>query len=166
MIRIGEILDPSCVLMGLSGGGRAEVLRVMTDRLAELGRIDDSATIHRLLMDRESLMTTAVRRGFAFPHAFNEKIERSFLTVGAAPGGVDFAALDGEPVNFIFLLLGPPDNQAIHLRILARISRLTGQPEVLQLMREAADREALLETIANSEQQLKANPYALPDVRE
>jgi mannitol/fructose-specific phosphotransferase system IIA component (Ntr-type) len=166
MIGIGEILDPSCVFMDLPGDGKARVLRAMTDRLAELGRIHDSGAIHALLMEREGLMTTGVRRGFAFPHAFNARIEHSFLSLGVAPGGTDFESLDNEPVHFVFLLLGPPDNQSIHLRILARVSRLTGQPEMLQIMRQARTREELLEVIHDSEQQLKTSSSVFPDLRE
>jgi mannitol/fructose-specific phosphotransferase system IIA component (Ntr-type) len=170
MIRIAEILDPSCILTDLPAGGKDDALRAMTDRLAELGRVEDGASIHRLLMDRENLMTTGVRRGFAFPHAFDARIERSFLTLGVSVEGVGFDSLDNEAVHFVFLLLGPPDNQQIHLRILARVSRLTGQPDMLRTMLDACGDEdageALLEVIRGHEQQLKAHPYALPDARE
>src|SRR5690242_19358080 len=108
MIRIDDILEPSRVLMGLSGRNKLDVLRAMTDRLAESGFVNDSGEIHRLLKEREALMTTGVKHGFAFPHAFSPQFDRSFLTLGVVPGGVDYESLDHHPVEFIFLLLGPP----------------------------------------------------------
>jgi mannitol/fructose-specific phosphotransferase system IIA component (Ntr-type) len=122
--------------------------------------------MHRLLMDREELMTTGVRRGFAFPHAFDPRVKESFLSLGVVPEGLDYASLDGQPVQFIFMLLGPPGNQAVHLRILARVSRLTSQSDVFHLLSEATDPQALIEVIRDSEQQLKTSPYVFPDSRE
>lgn len=166
MIRISDILARECLFADLQPGDKSTVLRTMTDRLAALGRISDSAAIHRLLMDREELMTTGVRTGFCFPHAFSLQVEESFLTLGVVREGMDFQSLDGQPVQFIFLLLGPPDNQAVHLRILARVSRLTGHPDMRRLMLEAGSPDALLQLIHDSEQHLKPATYVFPDARE
>jgi mannitol/fructose-specific phosphotransferase system IIA component (Ntr-type) len=160
MIRIEDILEPSRVLMGLSGRNKAEVLRAMTDRLAEAGFVSDSAEIHRLLMEREALMTTGVKRGFAFPHAFSSQFDKSFLTLGVVPGGVDYESLDHNPVEFIFLLLGPPDHQTVHLRILARVSRLMGQPDMLAMLRAAGSVEDVIEVLDDTERRLTAYPYS------
>jgi mannitol/fructose-specific phosphotransferase system IIA component (Ntr-type) len=152
--------------MDLPAAGKSETLKAMTDRLEAIGRLADSAQMHRLLMDREELMTTGVRRGFAFPHAFDPRVQESFLTLGVVPEGLDYASLDGHPVQFIFLLLGPPGNQSVHLRILARVSRLTSQPDVFHLLSEATDPQALVEVVSDVEQQLKTSPYVFPDSRE
>lgn len=162
MIRIEDILEPARVLLGLTGPTKAEVLRAMTDRLAELGVVKNSAEIHRLLMDRETLMTTGVKRGFAFPHAFSKQFDKSFLTLGVvAGGGVDYESLDGHPVEFVFLLLGPPDHQTVHLRILARVSRLMGQPDMLEALREAKGSvEEVMDVLVGTERRLAAYPYS------
>ena len=156
MIRIEEILDPTSVLMDLRATSKSGLLRQMTVRLAEMGLIRDSGEIYRLLMDREKLMTTGVKPGFAFPHAFSDQFDRSFLTLGIVQGGVDYDSLDHRPVEFIFLLLGPPDHQTVHLRILARVSRLMGQSEMLGLLREARTEEAVMEVLVNTERHLTA----------
>lgn len=160
MIRIEEILESSRVLMGLSGQTKSDVLRAMTDRLAGQGVLQDSAEIHRLLMEREALMTTGVKRGFAFPHAFSTQFDKSFLTLGVAPGGVDYDSLDHQPVEFIFLLLGPPNHQTVHLRILARVSRLMGQPDMLETLREATTAAEVIEVLDETERRLTAYPYS------
>lgn len=160
MILIEEMLQPARILMDLPAAGKREVLKAMTDQLESLGLIHDSAEVHKLLMEREALMTTGVKRGFAFPHAFSKQFESSFLTLGRVPGGVAYDALDGNPVEFIFLLLGPPTHQTIHLRTLARISRLTAQPEMLELLRSATSPENLMELLIESERRLKAYPYS------
>lgn len=160
MIRIEEILQPSRVLLGLHGADKDAVLREMTDRLAGQDCVRDSAEIHRLLMEREALMTTGVKRGFAFPHAFSEQFDKSFLTLGVLPGGVDYESLDHHPVEFVFLLLGPPNHQTVHLRILARVSRLMGQPDMLELLRGASSVAEVLEVLDDTERRLTAYPYS------
>ena len=160
MIRIEDILEPSRVLMHLSGENKSEVLRGMADRLTAAGFVKDGGEIHHLLMDREALMTTGVKRGFAFPHAFSPQFEKSFLTLGMIAGGVDYDSLDHNPVEFIFLLLGPPDHQTVHLRILARVSRLMGQPDMLDLLRAARSVEEVIEVLGDTERRLTAYPYS------
>jgi mannitol/fructose-specific phosphotransferase system IIA component (Ntr-type) len=156
MVRIDDILDSECILTDLPSTGKSAALRTMTDHLESIGRIANSELIHQLLLEREGLMTTGVRRGFAFPHVFNRNIEHSFLSLGAAPNGIEFDSLDGEPVRFIFLLLGPPGNQSLHLPTLARVSHLTGQPEMLETLGAAATADDLLETLRDCELRLTA----------
>lgn len=160
MIRIEEILLPSRILLDLRPTDKGDVLRQMTDRLAQLGCVNDGAEIHHLLLDRESLMTTGVKRGFAFPHAFSAQFDRSFLTLGAIRGGVDYDSLDHYPVEFIFLLLGPPNHQTVHLRILARVSRLMGQPDILDQLRAAQSAQEVTEVLTDTERRLIAYPYS------
>lgn len=160
MIRIEEILHPSRVLMGLGGSSKWEVLREMTDRLAEMNFIRDSEEIYRLLVERESLMTTGVKRGFAFPHAFSPQFDQSFLTLGVIPNGVEYESLDHHPVEFIFLLLGPPNHQTVHLRILARVSRIMGQTDMLEMLRTAKTVEEVMDVLINTERRLTAYPFS------
>ncbi|HOE96604.1 MAG TPA: PTS sugar transporter subunit IIA [Candidatus Sumerlaeota bacterium] len=153
-LRIDTILTPDRVLLNLPQTDKEGVLRAMTDVLARQGLIRDSREITRLLLEREALMTTGVKRGFAFPHAFTNQVDESFLTVGVAPAGVEYQALDGHPVEFIFLLLGPPGHQTVHLRILARISRITGDGEMLDLLRAAQSAEEIMDCLTHAERHL------------
>lgn len=159
MIRIEDILQPSRILLDLAAARKAEGLRLLVDRLAALKKVRDAAQVHRLLLEREKLMTTGVKRGFAFPHAFSDQFGESFLTIGVFPAGLEFEALDRQPVQFVFLLLGPPHHQTVHLRILARVSRLTGQPEMYEALREARSAADIMDLMSETERRLTAYPY-------
>lgn len=164
MISIQDMLQPNRILMDLPVSGKSEVLRTMADRLGALGQVADADEVFRLLSERERLMTTGVKRGFAFPHAFSKQFDTTFLTLGVIREGVDYQSLGGAPVEFIFLLLGPPTHQTLHLRMLARISRLTSQAEMLELLRQAAAAtdpiREIMELLINSEARLKPFPYS------
>lgn len=159
MIRIDKILDPSRIVTDLRPGSKAEVLRAMTDWLAQRKLVADSDHIHKLLMDREALMTTGVKNGFAFPHCFSDEFEESFLTLGIVSEGVDYEALDGNPVEYIFLLLGPPHHQTVHLRILARISRLMSQSDMLETLRCLKSHEDIMQLFTDTERRLASLNY-------
>lgn len=158
MIQIEEILDPSRILTDLAGPGKTEVLQTMVSRLAGMGMVGQPDRVIQNLLERERLMTTGVKRGFAFPHTFSPQFDFSFLTLGVVPGGVDYESLDGNPVEYVFLLLGPPHHQTLHLRVLARISRLTGQPQMLERLRGVQTPEAIMELLGEAEARLQ--PYA------
>ena len=155
MFRINDILQPSRIFMDLKGADKSEILKDMTDRLVAQNLLTDSEQIHRLLIERERMMTTGVKSGFAFPHVFSEQFDQTFLTLGIVRDGVDYEALDRQVVEFVFLLLGPPGHQTVHLRILARLSRITGQGGTLVRMRSASRPEQILECLAETEQNIQ-----------
>jgi mannitol/fructose-specific phosphotransferase system IIA component (Ntr-type) len=156
MIHITDLLEPPLVLQNLQAASKADLLGRIAQRLHAAGRIPDADDLHRRLLQREALMTTGVRSGFAFPHAFDERLVESFLAVALVPQGVDYDSLDGEPVQMIFMLLGPPSHHTLHLRILARVSRIASQPGLLETLRETRDPALVMEHLAACEEQLFA----------
>lgn len=156
MIHITDILDPPLVFHDLHAESKDALLSEMAQRLHEAGRIADPLDMHQRLMQREALMTTGVRNGFAFPHAFDERLGESVLAVGLVPLGVDYDSLDGEPVHLVFMLLGPPSHHTMHLRVLARLSRIALQPGLLDGLRGVHNAYEVMERLAASEEQLFA----------
>lgn len=132
-----EILSADRILLDLEPAPKGELLGEMTRRLAEAGAIADAAAVLDLLVKREAMVTTGVKRGFAFPHAFTKHAAELTLTVGVIRKGTDYESLDGEPVEFVFLLLGPPSRQDLHLRVLARLSRVATEAGMLEALRAA-----------------------------
>jgi mannitol/fructose-specific phosphotransferase system IIA component (Ntr-type) len=152
-----DILSPDRVFTDLRSMPKVELLREMTRRLAALGELKDPEACAHLLIKREELITTGVKRGFAFPHAFSPQLDRLILTVGVVAQGTDYEALDGHPVEYVILLLGPPAHQDDHLRVLARLSRITTQPEMLDALREAAGPEAIVEMLLEADRRAARN---------
>jgi mannitol/fructose-specific phosphotransferase system IIA component (Ntr-type) len=160
LISPGQDAGPPSVLSqhaftGLTAATREEAFAELARRLAEAGAIRDPETVARKLSERERLGSTALGSGVAIPHLKISGLADAVVAVGAFPGGVEFGAPDGVPVKLIFLVLSPADSPALHLQILARISRLLRLPGVADNLQRASSpeqiREALEEAQASKE---------------
>jgi len=99
-------------------------------------------------MQRERLGSTGIGNGIAIPHGKLARLERLFGVFARLERPIDFEALDGQPVDLVFLLLAPEGAGADHLKALARIARLLRDSEVAQKLRESRDADALYAVIA------------------
>jgi PTS system nitrogen regulatory IIA component len=94
-------------------------------------------------MEREQLGSTGFGQGVAIPHGKIEGLGRIYCLFARLAEPVGYKAIDGRPVDLVFLLLSPPDAGAEHLKALAAISRLTRHAPTLDKMRGARSRDAL-----------------------
>ena len=99
-------------------------------------------------MQREKLGSTGVGNGVAIPHGKLPKLNKVFGLFARLERPVDFEALDGQPVDLIFLLLAPESAGADHLKALARAARLLRDPDIARKLRELRDAEALYAVLA------------------
>ena len=104
--------------------------------------------IFEILLQREKLGSTGVGNGIAIPHGKLPKLGKLFGLFARLDRPVDFEALDGQPVDLVFLLLAPEGAGADHLKALARVARLLRDPEVARKLRDSRDAEALYAVLA------------------
>jgi len=145
------MVDPRYVFPDLRGPGLEEALGEMARRLAAAGVVRDVQDLTHRLIERERLGCTSLGGGVAIPHCKSRDVDDVVLSIGLAPGGVDFQAPDGVPVTLIFLILSPADQPAAHLQALARISRLLRTPGVVASLRRATTREEILESLKEAQ---------------
>ncbi len=98
-----------------------------------------SATIFEALLQRERLGSTGIGDGIAIPHGKLPKLDRLFGLVARLERPIDFEALDGQPVDLLFLLLAPEGAGADHLKALARVARVLREPGTVDRLRAARD---------------------------
>jgi PTS system nitrogen regulatory IIA component len=103
-----------------------------------------------VLAQRERLGSTGIGNGIAIPHGKLPKLERLFGVFARLDRPVDFEALDGQPVDLLFLLLAPEAAGADHLKALARVARLLRDPEVARKLRESRDAEAIYAVLTST----------------
>ncbi|MGA7454102.1 MAG: PTS IIA-like nitrogen regulatory protein PtsN [Rhodoplanes sp.] len=144
---LNDLVAPQAVIPALKVNNKKQALQEIAARAAELtGRPERE--ILDVLMQRERLGSTAIGNGIAIPHGKLPKLDRLFGLFARLDRPIDFEALDGQPVDLIFLLLAPENAGADHLKALARIARLLRDPDIIRLLRDSTDREALYAVLA------------------
>jgi len=123
-MRIQDIIPPEAVVDGLRAETKEGVLRELSEAVCRRVPALSPTRLTAILMDREGLGSTGIGEGVAIPHGKIPGIDRLVAVFGRSPAGVQFASLDGKPARLFFLILAPENSAGMHLKALARISRL------------------------------------------
>jgi PTS system nitrogen regulatory IIA component len=137
-----DFLDPQAVLPALRVNGKKQALQELAFQAARLTGLAESA-IYEALLQRERLGSTGVGEGIAIPHGKLPGLDKIFGLVARLDKPVDFEALDGQPVDVLFLLLAPEGAGADHLKALARVARVLREPGLIERLRGTRDAAAL-----------------------
>jgi PTS system nitrogen regulatory IIA component len=150
-MHLSEFLDFDSIITRLSGGNKRSLMQQLAHIAAQrLGM--DQAAILASLTEREQLGSTGFGQGVAIPHGKLEGLTRIYGLFARLAEPVDYKAIDGRPVDLVFLLLSPPDAGAEHLKALAAISRVTRHAPTLDKMRGARSRDALAAVLMGADE--------------
>ncbi len=146
-MRLRDLLDEPVVKVGLKSRDKEECFEEMVDLLVRAGRISDRAAAIKALREREAKGSTGIGQGIAIPHANDASIKTMTAAMGTSPAGIEFDAIDDEPVHAVFLLLARMDNPGPHVRALAEISRLVQTPGLYRRLTEAKSPREVLDIL-------------------
>lgn len=141
-MQLADFLDFDVIKTGLSGGNKRSLLQQLANLAGQQLGIEPSM-IYSSLTEREQLGSTGFGHGVAIPHGKIEDLNRIYGLFARLSEPLDYKAIDGRPVDLVFLLLSPLDAGADHLKALAAISRVTRNVAILEQMRGARGRDAL-----------------------
>jgi len=123
---------------------KLSAIKEMVKHLAEQNKISDEEFIIEMLKHRESLGSTALGNGVAFPHGRSIAIKELTVLFARSSSGVDFESLDGKPTKIFFLILAPSDRGAeTYLSLLSELISLMQKPSKLKALYEVTDFESL-----------------------
>src|SRR3979409_492411 len=142
-----DLVAPNAIIPALRVNSKKQILQELTAKAAELSG-QSERTILEILQQREKLGSTGVGNGIAIPHGKLPKLNKLFGLFARLERPVDFEALDGQPVDLVFLLLAPEGAGADHLKALARVARLFRDPVTVTRLRESRDADALYTVLA------------------
>ena len=123
-MKITEILGSEMVLPDLQGTTKPEILNELAQCFAAHHPAMKAAEIAAVLAERERLGSTAIGDGIAIPHGKVRGVTKILGAFGRHRAGVNFESLDGGPTRLFFVLVAPEDSTSLHLKALARVSRL------------------------------------------
>lgn len=137
-----DLVGVDSIVLGLEVAGKDSLLAALAAVAAAETGLPASTIVERV-REREALGPTGFGQGAAIPHARLPGLGAVVAVVARLDIGVDYAALDGEPVDIAVLLLSPEGAGADHLKALARVSRALRDPVTLAAMRDATDADAM-----------------------
>jgi nitrogen PTS system EIIA component len=137
-----DLIAPEAVIPSLKVKTKKQALQELAQKAAALTGLD-ARPIFDALLQRERLGSTGVGRGIAIPHGRLASLKSIVSVFARLDEPIDFEALDGDPVDLIFLLLAPEHAGGDHLKALARISRLLREPASIEKLRASESRAAL-----------------------
>ena len=146
-MKIVEFLSEKAVTANLKATNKEGVIRELVDILAKAEGIRNKEELVRVLLSRESLGSTGIGQGVGIPHGKTNTVKKLTAAFGLCPQGVNFEALDGEPVHLFFLLVAPEDSAGPHLKGLARISRLLKDKYFRESLKQLTDEKTILKLI-------------------
>lgn len=151
-MRITDILPEALVMPTLKGQSKDDVLRELATHLANAHAEVDAQRLLEVLWERERLGSTAIGDGIAIPHGKLPGLKTVLAAFGRHEQGIDFQSLDGNPTKLFFLLVAPEDSVGLHLKALARVSRLLKEQAFRNQLMAATDRHDLYETIRREDE--------------
>lgn len=149
MIRLENILTPGRSLVNVPGGSKKRVLeqiaKVIGQDLPEL----DPQSIFESFVAREKLGSTGFGNGIAIPHCRMPGCEAPLSAVLRLDAPVDFDAIDGAPVDLLFVLLVPEAATDEHLELLRQIASMLDQEEIRDRLREVTTDQELYQAVVD-----------------
>ncbi len=146
-MKIVDFLNEKAVIGELKATTKEGVIRELVDSLAKAEGIRNKEELVKVLLNREALGSTGIGQGIGIPHGKTNSVKQLVAAFGICHRGVNFDALDGEPVYIFFLLVAPEDSAGPHLKGLARISRLLKDKFFRESLKELTDEKAILRLI-------------------
>ncbi|GLX13332.1 MULTISPECIES: PTS IIA-like nitrogen regulatory protein PtsN [Pseudomonadaceae] len=149
MIRLETILTPGRSLVNVPGGSKKRVLEQIASVIARDLPDLDGQIIYESLIAREKLGSTGFGNGIAIPHCRLPGCSTPISALLKLSTAVDFDAIDGAPVDLLFVLLVPEAATDEHLELLRQIASMFDREDVRERLRQAQDSESLYQTVVD-----------------
>jgi PTS system nitrogen regulatory IIA component len=150
-MQLADFLDLDAIKTSLPGGNKRSLMQQLAN-LASQRLGTEPAPITAAINEREQLGSTGFGQGVAIPHAKIDGLAQIYALFARLGEPVDYKAIDGRPVDLVFLLLSPADAGAEHLKALAAISRVTRDAATLERLRGARSRDALAAVLMGADE--------------
>ena len=152
-MKICDILRKDKIVPSLKGTTKTEVINELIDLFKDDERVTNIENMRVAVHDREKIMSTGVGKGFAIPHAKTASVTDIVAAFGKLDNPIDFQALDGQPVNLVFLLVGKENLVGPHIKLLSRISRMMNKDEFRESLAKAATVDEIFTLFDEEEKQ-------------
>ncbi len=151
-MKILDVLHKDTIITDLAATDKKGILEELSQPVAKAAGISHEDLV-RVLMERERLGSTGIGGGIGIPHGKLKNLDSLILGFGLSRKGVDFESLDGRPTHIFFLLFTPDNSTGLHLKLLARISRILKNDLFKENLLKAVDCDEVLSLIKEEDEE-------------
>ena len=151
-----DVFPPGVIKVNLEAEDKDEAFEELVDHLCQAGKLNVREEILDALREREAKMSTGIQKGIAIPHGKTNAVDSVCCALGISRKGVDYDALDGEPVYLLFMLAAPQKESEKHLRILKRLAELLENPQFAVELQSQKDAQGAYRVICKHEDMIIA----------
>lgn len=155
-MKISELLNEKLIIADLKAAAKLQALEEMVACLAAHRQGINAKELYNVLIEREKLGSTGIGSGIAIPHGKLDGLDTICLVFGRSSSGIEFDSLDGKPVHLIFLLVAPSNSAGVHLKALARLSRLLKEKNFRDRLLAAPDAAGLFTIVIEEDEKITA----------
>ena len=152
-MRIIDLLDKKSISLDAAPKTKNECLDMAVDLMEASGKLKDKEAYKKLVYAREEESTTGVGEGIAIPHGKGDCVEQPGLAAMVIKDGVEYEALDDEPVNILFLIAAPDTEDNVHLDVLSKLSMMLMDEDFRKNLIEAKSADEFLEIIDKADEE-------------
>ncbi len=138
-----DVIAPQLVFLDCPEADKESLLKRIAGEFSRHTGMDAPDELYKKILEREAVMSTGIGGGVALPHAKHDKLTRIHLAFARCHAPIEFKALDGRPVDLVFLLAGPASESAQHVRLLGKLARLLKKAEFVSSLRDLKNGEDL-----------------------
>lgn len=153
-MKLSEIFKPQSVIHDLKAHDKKGVLEELSQVITEQEKSLNKGTLLQVLLERERLGSTAIGDGVALPHGKLRELDKLLISFGRSIDGLDFDSIDEQPAYLFFLLLAPENSAGMHLKFLAKMSRMLKDGNFRQRLMGAKTREEIYKIIIDRDEEL------------
>jgi fructose-specific phosphotransferase system IIA component len=150
-MKVSEILSKEFIIAELNSNDKESAINELIDLFKNDPRVEDIEKVRTAVLEREKIMSTGVGKGFAIPHGKTDSVKEILAAFGRKKDGIDYEALDGNPVNLIFLLVGRDTMISAHIKLLSRISRMMNKDDFRSRLLDAQNSEEIMNVFLEEE---------------
>ena len=152
-MNISTLLDRSTIAKGLDVDDKKDLINRVIDLLESKVSMEQLENTRKSVFTREDIMSTGVGKQLAIPHGKCESIDEIFASFAVLDESVEFDSIDKQPVNMVFLLVGPEDKSSQHIKLLSRISRLMNSGTFRDKLMQCDNPDEIFETFQSEEKE-------------
>jgi fructose-specific phosphotransferase system IIA component len=151
-MKVTELLDEKFILTDFKSERKDDIINQLIDLHNENEVVTDLEKVRTAIHEREKEMSTGIGNGFAIPHGKTDAVKDVIASFGKTTNDIDYDALDGNPVNLVFLLVGRVDLVSNYIKLLSRISRMMNKEDFREKLLKAESKSKIINIFKEEEE--------------